>query len=291
MSRSRNWVFTLNNPISREPDWPVTVKAATWQYEVGSSGTPHLQGYIEMVNPTGLTGMKKMKCIKGAHFEPRRGTREQAIAYANKEETRVEGPWTYGVFEEFGPGRRSDIDEFCKAAEDGLKESDVIFSFPGIVAKYPRFVASFYEALRVRQLPQIEFVPRPGWQIRLWELLTQEPHPRQIHWFSDSVGNAGKSTFATAYAATNSAYIVTPGKYADILYAYRFERVVFFDWPRDADDRFPYSVVESFKNGYFLSTKYDVRRCRFSTPHVVVFSNSLPDQSKLSIDRFIINEI
>lgn len=289
--RSRNWVFTLNNPASTEPEWPVSVKAATWQLECGSNGTRHLQGYIEMYNPTGLSGMKKIACIKGAHFEPRRGTREQAIAYANKEDTRVDGPWSYGVFEEQSPGRRSDLDEFCKAAEEGMKESDAIFSFPSIVAKFPRFVASFYEALRVRQLPVVEFTPREGWQIQLWTLLETEPDARKVYWFSDRIGNAGKSTFATSYAATKSAYIVTPGKYADILYAYRFERVVFFDWPRDADDRFPYSVVESFKNGYFLSTKYDVRRCRFSVPHVVVFSNCLPDMSKLSLDRFEIKEI
>lgn len=290
MSKTRNWCFTLNNPESTQPDWPVCVKAAWWQLEKGENGTPHLQGYLELNAPVSLSSMVKMECLKGAHFEPRRGPRRKAIDYCKKEESRVDGPWEYGDTE-VTQGQRSDIDDFCKDAKNGMKEADVIFSHPGIVAKYPRFVRSYYEALRVRQLASVSFVPREGWQSDLWNLLATEPHPRKVYWFSNQVGNAGKSTFAVSYAATHPAYIVTPGKHADILFAYGFERVVFFDWPRDAEDRFPYSVVESFKNGYFLSTKYDVRRCRFAIPHVVVFSNTTPDLTKLSMDRFEIKHI
>jgi len=286
--KTRNWMFTLNNPdTEKELEWPLNVKGAWWQLEKGEQGTLHYQGYLELRNPCKLAGVKEIQCLQGAHFEPRRGSKRQAIKYCSKEETRVAGPYVYGETET-EQGQRSDIDEFCKAVQDGLKESDAIFSFPGMVAKYPRFVKSFFEACRVRRLPAIGLVPREGWQTELFEYLKTEPHPRQILWFSDHTGATGKSTFANS---TPDAYVVTPGKHADIVYAYNFERIVFFDWPRDAEDRFPYSVAESFKNGYFLSTKYEVRRVRFSVPHVVVFSNNDPDLLKLSFDRFVIKRI
>lgn len=39
-----------------------------------------------------------------------------------------------------------------------------------------------------------------------------------------------------------------------------------------------YSVLESLKDGKFLSTKYQPRLVRLqATPHVVVFANSHPD--------------
>lgn len=52
-------------------------------------------------------------------------------------------------------------------------------------------------------------------------------------------------------------FVVTGGKYNDIYHAYDQQSVVFFDWPRSQEEAFPYSVVETFKNGYFLSTIAD----------------------------------
>ena len=48
------------------------------------SGTKRLSGVKE------LTGT-------AAHWEPRRGTHQQAAAYCSKEETRIDGPWEVGT--------------------------------------------------------------------------------------------------------------------------------------------------------------------------------------------------
>lgn len=75
----------------------------TWQVEQGSSGTRHLQGYlVTKENPKNRRGftMKWVKDTFGAkpHFEARIGTHDQAVAYANKIDTRIAGPWTLGEF-------------------------------------------------------------------------------------------------------------------------------------------------------------------------------------------------
>jgi len=57
--------------------------------EVGQSGTPHLQGYVQLLKKTRIS--KKLQ-QKYGHLEKRKGTVEQAIAYCKKD----------GDFTEFG---------------------------------------------------------------------------------------------------------------------------------------------------------------------------------------------
>lgn len=159
-----------------------------------------------------------------------------------------------------------------------------------IYAKYPRFVHDYIRAIKESKVNLSELNPRVGWQTVLKEELDTEPDARKIIWYYDSAGNNGKSYFATRYKS-RSTYLVTGGRNSDIYYAYGYEEVVFFDLPRCKQEYVPYDVMESFKNGYYLSTKYEVKCCRFNIPHVVVFSNFYPDTTKLSADRWDIREI
>lgn len=292
MLRSTNWVFTINNPDGLLSFDPSIVKSCWYQEEMGESGTHHFQGYIELLSRRTLASMKTLDGFETAHLEIRRGSQAQAIAYATKEETRLCGPYLYGATEDLNEtGKRTDIDKFMADVAEGMSREDSFDAHPSIHARFPRFVCAAYERRRIAGLPPIlEFVPNSDWQIALVEHLTTTPDSRKILWFYNVAGNVGKSYFALNYSPENS-YVISSGKHADIIYAYNYERVIFFDWPRDAQDRFPYSVAESFKNGYALSTKYEVRRIRFAVPHVVVFSNFYPDTSKLSVDRFEIKEI
>lgn len=135
-----------------------------------------------------------------------------------------------------------------------------------------------------------ELTAREGWQIDLSNYLAEDADPRKIIWYYDNTGNSGKSYFSTRFKAKTS-YLVTGGKNQDIYYAYNYEQVVFFDLPRAKQDYVPYDVMESFKNGYFLSTKYECKPVRFNVPHVIVFANFYPDTSKLSMDRWEIKQI
>lgn len=287
---ARCYCFTVNNPdASSYPQFDDTIlKCLVYQLERGATGTPHLQGYCEFVSRRTLASAKSYPGLERAHLEVRRGTKASAIAYCRKDDGRIDGPWIYGDIES-SDGKRNDLHDFMAAVRGGADYDALFESYPSVFAKYRIFAGQCLERRRIASLPELpEFVPRPGWQSELVATLAESPHPRQILWYYDSVGNAGKSYFASQYQPS---YIITGGKHADIYYAYQFERTVFFDWPRDAEERFPYSTAESFKNGYFLSSKYEVKRVRFEVPHVVIFSNFLPDQSKLSLDRWEIKYI
>lgn len=87
ISPAKRWCFTLNNPTEEERSSIVLkLEELSTLYiigdEVGESGTPHLQGYVEFskkirpVVPIGITGV---------HWEKVRGTRNDNITYCRKD--------------------------------------------------------------------------------------------------------------------------------------------------------------------------------------------------------------
>lgn len=96
--RSRNWCFTINNPISYPPDfsqWSEKIKILVCQLEMGEEETPHIQGYLEMKNALTMKALKKH--MPTAHLEARIGTKKQAIEYCVKDSTRTGPPFTIGI--------------------------------------------------------------------------------------------------------------------------------------------------------------------------------------------------
>lgn len=291
---SKNWMFTINNPTAPVPFDGETMHCLVYQLERGESGTAHYQGYVEFKSRRTLAVAKRY-ISESAHLERRNGTRSQAIAYCTKEETRVEGPWKFGDWETNNQGKRSDIKEFKEWFFHAKRSADdILDEYPDIVAKYPRFIASCESSFRRRNFTTPEFTPNSPWQEELVTYLSTTPDPRKIQWLYDQTGGTGKSYFALNYQPPGGSFVCTGGKFGDIFYAFLKSgtpKVVFFDWPRDHEDRFPYGLIETFKNGYFLSTKYECETVRFPTPHVVVFTNFAPDVTKLSEDRWLIKRL
>lgn len=108
----RTWMVRVSHPSSIDipKRWAKECEFITWQLE-DTGDNPHLQGYLVLkANPKNKNGrtLAWMKSnIDGhAHFEERRGTHDQAVAYCRKEESRVDGPWTIGKWSETeGPSR------------------------------------------------------------------------------------------------------------------------------------------------------------------------------------------
>jgi len=115
MSRSRSYVYTLNNYTPAEE---LSVQAIVCTYhvygrETGESGTPHLQGYIY------FSTLKSFKQLKGfiprAHIEIA-GTLEPAIQYCKKDGDF----WEQGVAPIGAPGKK------CTTSERAAKNKRLL---------------------------------------------------------------------------------------------------------------------------------------------------------------------
>lgn len=134
-----------------------------------------------------------------------------------------------------------------------------------------------------------------GWQVNLVRRLEAEPDDRKIIWYVDVEGNKGKSWFAKwAERNLQECKVITCTKSADILMsADEYTRTYIFDFPRCLGDFCPWSALEQMKNGLITDAKLkkEARVVDFAPPHIVIFSNSYPDRSKLSGDRWEVVEI
>lgn len=153
-----HWVFTLNNP-TETTDAFITrlnetgrVRYLIFQLEEGENGTPHWQGYLELIRSHRLTWVRN-HISNTAHWEPRRGSRLQARDYARKEDTRVSGPWESGEWREAGQGNRSDLTEFRLAIQSGKRKRELMDEGYDIqIAKFPKF----YQTVRGLTRPKRE---------------------------------------------------------------------------------------------------------------------------------------
>lgn len=137
-STNRNWMFTINNPRStvssdNPKNWKFAYRFLAWQLEKApETGTLHYQGYICFKNPVRLNALKKY-CAR-AHWDARKGTHDQALAYVTKVDTQVEGPWTLGKAP--SQGKRSDIDALKSSIDSGATMIEIAEQHFGSYLKY-----------------------------------------------------------------------------------------------------------------------------------------------------------
>lgn len=290
MSRSKVWMFTLNNPedVFAPMEFIQEDEFIVWQLEQGASGTPHLQGYVEFKNKKRLASVKKL-CAR-AHWEQRRGTQDQAVEYVTKDDTRVDGPWSYGTQQQ--PGQRTDLELLRDMMKNGDSLETIKDANFGLYCRTKYALDTEYQQIRAERmrdsvLQVYDDVEWKKWQWEIVDLVKTVPDKRTVHWYYEGFGNVGKS-FLTTYLQAKGAYVVTGGKVCDIAYAYDYQDVVIFDISRTKADTMDhlYEVMEMLKNGNMFSTKYQSVTKVFSPPHVIVFANFHPDMSKLSQDRW-----
>ena len=122
-------MWTLNNPTEEHIPanvWP-DVEYAIWQHEKGENGTEHIQGYVVFVGKKRLQWVRN-NCDEQAHWEPRNGTHEQAKAYCSKEESRLDGPWTWGSDASVPKksGERTDLNTVYDKLSAGVSEYEIM---------------------------------------------------------------------------------------------------------------------------------------------------------------------
>lgn len=278
--------FTINNPTSDDIDFPDYVRYAVWQKEKVS--TEHIQGYAELKKPMKIGGLKKW--LPTAHFEPRMGSRDQARDYCMKQESRIAGPWEFGDWKT-EQGKRSDIAAVRDLVLAGGNKRKVLEDMPEVLAKYPKFVDYCLKEAAAAAVVKVVIDKPYKWQQDVLDMLSKPADPRKIFWFYDSVGGKGKTHLAKYIVGEFGAYYCRGGKTADISYAYNYEKIVLFDYTRDHEEYVNYGVLEMFKDGMVVSSKYESTVKMVNPPHVIVFANFEPDRSKMSADRWDVTNL
>lgn len=292
MSRSKRWCFTLNNFSDNEfailkQSLSSVASYAIIGRERGESGTPHLQGYVEFRERQRLAQCKKH--AERAHWEPARGDAASNTTYCSKEES---DPWKIGEPAVHrgaagGGANRERYDAAIQHAKDGnllLVDSDILLRCYGSLARISNDFAWERAASGVR-LPEIVLKP---WQNRVLSIIEAPPHDRTIYFVYDSIGGAGKTTFAKYLQRGPhgaDVQVLHPARGVDICYLLKPRRIYVFDCPRASAEFVPWATIESIKDGMVQNTKYECCQKVIETPHVFVFTNFECPEGKLSEDR------
>jgi Putative viral replication protein len=298
--QSSRFVFTdfPPPPVSMEAIdyFSEDVVFCAYQYELcPRTGRVHIQGYAKFKSRN--TTVKKVQeaCCAGrkAHVEKARGTDEEAVAYCSKEDTRVAGPFTYGVLLKSGDNVKKRKMISCEQSPERMFVED-----PDL---YSRVMSLKRRSSYLSQEPEIHSLR--SWQEMLVDRIDEYPDDRTIYWAYGPNGNEGKSTFARDLEKQGW-FVIAPKPVQDMMYLYHehminpdpgFKPHVALDIPRCVPGdsmQHVYQFIEDVKNRRIVSTKYrPVKYTDVNRVHVLVLSNVLPDFEKISEDRVRVIDI
>lgn len=272
----KNWCFTYNNyPDARA--FIDELRAHPWvkhyvvQQELApDTGTPHLQGYVALKSRRTITVIKgdsgAFPTHGTIHWEPCREI-EASIRYCSDARTR-------------------DPDGELFSTLPNVPSADTTGAVP---------VVHRYTAEQLLCIKRDEFFT---WQESLFLRLQGVADDRTVHWYWERVGRTGKTAFSKFMVHHHRALYIM-GKTADILHGvvsfdekYKVHpSIIIFDIPRCQSGFINYQAIEVLKNGMGFSGKYESAGLLFPPPHMVIFANEPPDETKLSADRWHIVEI
>lgn len=271
-SKAKNAILTIHSGEIKFNFSPVIIYAC-WQLEkCTKTGKLHTQMFIQMKTQTRIAGVKK---AVGAdcHVQFQRfGNVESMKDYCMKEDTRVEGPWEFGIFASQGSKKRT-AKELYEDDPDSLRLEDP--------AKYLRCKGSEVESNWRKHHSENEFPHElKPWQNTVIDLLEEPADERTIIWVYGSEGGEGKSVFADHLAAKPGWIYLQGGKRADMaqyLGTNCPEANVVMDIPAASMEHLDYSFLEKIKDRKIWIGKWDSRMmCMLNKVHVIVFSNELP---------------
>lgn len=169
--QARNWCFTLydderlnllndgaqgGGALAAPPlelDHP-HVRAYVYQLErCPETGRLHIQGYVEFTRPKRMGGVKSIIGSGTVHLEQRRGSRNQAIEYCRKENSRVAGPWEHGNITTEPNGRSTSLAECASRIASGALLEDIVDSFPVEYIRYKRGIEALVSIHHRRSIP------------------------------------------------------------------------------------------------------------------------------------------
>jgi len=241
MPNTRAWCFTLNNPKRHGGLQLVDALKAECTYIVigreyaPDTHTPHYQGYCCFRQPQSL---KQLRCMNEAvHWEKRKGTHEQAIAYCKKED---KDPYEFGDNRQ---GERSDLNAVVAMAQQGATLYDISRMHPATYIRNHNGIQKWVE-MSVRAPP----APRGA-----------KPH---VSWFWGPSGT-GKTLAATRIDP--DAYFVDN---INDMTGYEGQRVVIIDDFRESD--IPFNKLLRLLDRYPLRLNRKFGSVNFNSPVIVI---------------------
>ena len=253
--------ITVNNPTLT---WKETGKLLNdwckkwcFQKEVGESGTPHYQMRVHLNQKKTLAGLKSdlqmgqgpIHDIGGHWSITSAGVHiNNRFNYVMKKDGRIAGPWKDSEYQE--------------------------------------------PPLLTRQLRTFQACTMYPWQKQVEGWCTQTDD-RSIKLIWDVQGNCGKSIMAEYLEYQGLAFEMPPLRLMEDIMQFCFsfpsQEVYLLDLPRamkkDKLGDF-YAGLEAIKNGVCYDKRYAGKKRRMNRPQVIVFTNTLPDFSFMSPDRW-----
>jgi len=307
--------FTWNNYTKANVEHLSNLTAEDCDYIVfgfeicPTTGTPHLQGYVEWRSGTSGFALKnkldpemgKLSKIKVLECSVHR---DANIAYCKKEPTKDESmpvPFIELIFKEKHQGKSSSkaFDDLYDAMLDADDYAELLASHTEFCIKYTAGVKAGLEAIKEKKKfeaikERFEGKPLRKWQQELVNEMTfTKADDRKIIWYVDNKGNGdndkggnkGKTWISLYMAVMMGAAVFANGKSSDIAHAYNDEPIVIFNFSRTQEERLNYSVLECIKDGVLFSSKYNSRTKYFNPPHIIVMANWCPRANAMSQDR------
>jgi len=237
--QKRDWCFTYNN-YTEEGERQVReypCRYMVYGHEVGDSGTPHLQGYVEFKSPKRLSTLKK-QLPKEIHWEARRGTAKQASDYCKED----------GDFFEKGEmtrqGERTDLHGVVEMIREPV--AAIAEAHPTEFIKYQRGIIALRNATVLK--------PRTG--------------PATVVWLWGSTG-VGKSRFA--FDEHESVYIKDGTMWWD---GYDQQEAIVVD---DYDGKWPFRNFLQFLDRYPFQGQVKGGYVHINSPFIYVTCEFPPE--------------
>lgn len=262
ISPALSWHFVVNNWTQLEYEKIVQYLSChtdDFDYIVGKENedkTPHLQGYV-----------RSKQLDKNGKPRKIRLTWLRAICMRD-------GKVCHREFRAKG----SEIDNYWYCSKDG----DFVTNM-----KKPRQL-TFPWADNMKQ-----------WQKDILRIIKKDGDDRTIYWYWSNNGNVGKTQFCK-YLTSKFGAICVSGKSSDAKHSVvqyietnkKAPDIVLFPIPRSFNTEYlNFQSIEEIKDMYFFSGKYEGSMVCDVPPHVFIFANEPPDESKMSSDRWVVENV